>query len=526
MNRIARIKEIQGALDKGHPPTVTLRLRVFDVALFILFALGFVWRAANLDYNALFVDEAIYARVGEGFLLGRDPSNALSYMFGSFLYPAISAIAVDVGGVLGARFLSVILSLIAALYVCLSARRLFGDVACVGAAFLFLVHGPSISLGQYAVYDMLSVTLVAAAFYYTLVAALRERGGLWLYWLAGVCFALAILAKYIAIAYLPALAAFVVVGRLRKHGRIDALKRPGWVLAVVAALVILIPYGYINLPNLQQAFTGQFSTQIAPREQILRTLLMGSGLVFLMALVGLRGLLLDLRGVVRSRRLIVLVILLGLGAFVLPIYHLVTSNERALWKHEVYTLVFIAPLAAALFVRVWGGLWRTLVENRPEASLYGVFLVAGAVWLLGSAFVSNRSFHSSWLNFASAIAHLERYMEVEPNDDVLASGAPIYEAYLFPDQPDPNGWQDTWGFNYNGNWGEAAMVAAVQDCALDIVILDDFYTPQVNLLLTPLLEPAGYRLEFDDRQILSQGYSNRLALYVPGMTVACAVRSG
>ncbi len=519
------LDEVREALRQGRPVEITLRLRVLDAATLILLGLGFLWRAGWLDYNTLFVDESVYARVGEAFLVGRDPSNALSYMFGSFFYPAIAAFAMDAGGVVGMRALSVVLSLIAAIYVCLSARRLFGETAGLGGVFLFLFSGSSINLGQHAVYDVLAVALLAASLYYTLVAAHRAQHAARFFVLAGVCFALAVLAKYIAVAMLPALAAYAVVGRLRASGRLDVFSRPGWMLGVGAAVLVLVPYFSMNMPAIQQVFTGQYSSQFMPPEQIAQALLLNLGLSSLLALVGL--VLLSRKPGQPPQRLVpaALVLLLALSIFVLPVYHILTSNGRALWKHEVFTLVFLAPVAGLALSRLLRSLWEALERgNLIRWGTIASVLVAGGLLLVGSAWVSNRTFRSSWLNAAPVINHLERYLQLRPEAFVLASAATVYETYLFPDQPDPNGWRDTWGFDYNGVWGEEGMLMAVQDCALDAVILDDFYTPQTTTLLIPVLESAGYVLDFEDEQRLSAGYSNHLSIYVPGATGACAAR--
>lgn len=532
MQSLPPLSDILEDVRAGRQAELHTSIRPFDIALLILIGLVFWWRVSNLEYNTLFVDEAIYARIGEAILIGQDPSDALGFMFGSFFYPALSAVASDVGGIIAMRALSAVLTLIAALYVFLTARRLFGQTAAFWALFLFALSGPGISLGQQAVYDVLAVTFLAASMYYTIVAAQRNRGEEKYYVIAGICFALAILAKYITIAYLPALAAFALAVRLRHRGRPTLFSRPSWLLAFCTLLIILSPYLFYNLPQIQQTFSGQFSTQVAPRGEIILTMLFDIGLVMFMAVIGLWICISEIAQMIKVRGLNAIIfwvvaIALGLSLFALPIYHLATSNIRALWKHEVFALVFLSPIASVVTARLlntfWKGSGRYSFEKRV---LSAVLLIVGCLWFVRGAFIMNSNFQNSWPSVARATEHAERILRLQPDDFVLASGATIYEYYLFPDQPDPNRWQDTQGFQYNGVWGEAGMLDAVRRCALDAVILDDYYTPEINTLLQPELTAAGYRVDFEDVQVLYSGLPNRIRIYIPGEEGICGTRPG
>jgi len=122
-------------------------------------------RLTHITYNTLFVDEAIYATVGQDVLQGVFKQNATTFMFGSYLYPTVAAIASDIGGVVGLRGLSALLSTVTAVFVYLTTLRLFGKQAALWAMAIFGLTGISISLGQLAVYDSLAAPLVAASLY-------------------------------------------------------------------------------------------------------------------------------------------------------------------------------------------------------------------------------------------------------------------------------------------------------------------------------------------------------------------------
>jgi len=66
----------------------------------------------------------------------------------------------------------------------------------------------------------------------------------------------------------------------------------------------------------------------------------------------------------------------------------------------------------------------------------------------------------------------------------------------------------------------------VRRCTLDAVILDDYYTPELSTMLLPELEAAGYRIEFEDVQVLYTGLPNRIRIFVPGSEGICGTRPG
>ena len=61
--------------------------------LYFFVAIAFVlYSFKDLNYNTAFVDEAIYATVGEEVLRGIYWEDAISWMGGSYIYPVISAL--------------------------------------------------------------------------------------------------------------------------------------------------------------------------------------------------------------------------------------------------------------------------------------------------------------------------------------------------------------------------------------------------------------------------------------------------
>ena len=90
-----------------------------DVLVAILFfaavLISFFLRVQNLNYNSAYSEEAVYAIVGKMGIFYRDwhTFNSFNWMGGlPYLYPVLSALAFENGGIYGSRLLNVFLSLL------------------------------------------------------------------------------------------------------------------------------------------------------------------------------------------------------------------------------------------------------------------------------------------------------------------------------------------------------------------------------------------------------------------------------
>jgi 4-amino-4-deoxy-L-arabinose transferase-like glycosyltransferase len=90
------------------------------------------------------------------------------------IYPPLGALADSVGGLAGARLLSLVFMLGSTVLLWDVTRRLFGRRAAFFAAALFAVLGPTLHLGSFATYDAMSLLLLALASW--LVVGAGERG--------------------------------------------------------------------------------------------------------------------------------------------------------------------------------------------------------------------------------------------------------------------------------------------------------------------------------------------------------------
>ena len=149
--------------------------------------------------DTAFEDEATYLWAGHlewaHWLHGTSIPPFASYFSGApVVYPPVAALADSLGGLAGARLLSLVFMLAATALLWGTARRLFGVRAAFFAAALFAVAGPTLHLGAFATYDALSVALTALAAWCVVRAGDGEGTG----WMvaAGTALAVANAAAY------------------------------------------------------------------------------------------------------------------------------------------------------------------------------------------------------------------------------------------------------------------------------------------------------------------------------------------
>ncbi len=57
--------------------------------------------------------------------------------------------------------------------------------------------------------------------------------------------------------------------------------------------------------------------------------------------------------------------------------------------------------------------------------------------------------------------------------------------------------------------------AAIEECALELVILDDYYTTDINAIVEPVLINAGYHQIYSETQRLHSGEQIGTRMYIP-----------
>jgi hypothetical protein len=190
--------------------------------------------------DTAFMDEATYLWAGHlqwaHWLHGTPlPPFPIYFSGAPVVYPPLGALADSVGGLAGARILSLVFMLGTTALLWGATTRLYGRRAAFFAAALFAGLGPTLHLGAFATYDALSVFLVALAAWCVIRAGDQgERTG----WMAaaGASLAVANAAAYSSALFDVVVLALALLIALPAGGRLAA-RRCATLLIVTVALV-------------------------------------------------------------------------------------------------------------------------------------------------------------------------------------------------------------------------------------------------------------------------------------------------
>ncbi len=191
--------------------------------------------------DTAFQDEALYLWAGHlewaNVLHGTPVPQFPSYFSGApVIYPPLAALADSLGGLTGARILSLAFMLGATIALWATAARLFGRRAAFFAAALFAVLGPTLHLGSFATYDAMSMFLIALAAWLVVRAGDRQDATVWMV-AAGGALALANATAYSSALFDPVVILLALVTAFPKPGGKAAAGRPLTLLAIVVVLL-------------------------------------------------------------------------------------------------------------------------------------------------------------------------------------------------------------------------------------------------------------------------------------------------
>ncbi len=200
-----------------------------------------------LGADTAFMDEAAYLWAGHlewaHWLHGAAIPSFSSYFSGApVMYPPLGALADSVGGLAGARLLSLAFMLSTTVLLWTVTSRLFGRQAGFFAAALFAVAGPSLHLGAFAVYDAMSLFLLALAVWLVVGAAEKQEASGRMA-AAGALVALANATAYSSALFDPVVVALALLTALPSGRRIAARRCASLVTVLVALLLVGILLG-------------------------------------------------------------------------------------------------------------------------------------------------------------------------------------------------------------------------------------------------------------------------------------------
>jgi 4-amino-4-deoxy-L-arabinose transferase-like glycosyltransferase len=389
-----------------HPLTVICTVQV-------VLSLSLVWS------NTAFADEAQYISSGElewaHWLHGADiPPYLLKSFSGSpVIYPPIGALANDIGGLAGARILSLLFMLGVTILLYLTASRLFDDTTAVIASALWALSEPSIRLA-FATFDPLSVLLTALSAWFIVQASYRSRRGAFI--AAGaVALALANATAYSGIIIDPIVIIFAFLVWLPCMRWRQASLWLIWFAGILALLFTL-------LMTVSGSWTGLMSTVInrgsSDHQSILLVLSDSwgySGLIAVLAVIGAIS-----AFAAEDRQHATLLALLACTALVVPTAQFHEQTAWSLDKHLAYGILFAAIAAGygcSRLIRKFPRAGRQLAASCCAiAFIYPVATSWAAAWNVYHAWPNARSFIGEFTSKAAQSRGLIYVSETGPEN--------------------------------------------------------------------------------------------------------------
>ncbi|MGH9170390.1 MAG: hypothetical protein ACRD0Z_05910 [Acidimicrobiales bacterium] len=354
----------------------------------------------------------------------------------TYVYPVWAAMASSLGGLTGARLLSLVLMMSSTVLVCGLTRRLFGDLAGVCAACLFVAASPTLVLGDLAQYDAMSVFLLclSARFAVTAVTTTDSRS-LLAPALSGATAALCAATGPLGLLFVPVVAVLLVVASAARPAAITwaddgagttagPFLRLGSFAAGIATVAVLF---IVVLPLLGPKVTLSVAGW-GPRglsQPIGATLggtlwYIGPALVLsLVAMVSLGF----CRGRRRRRTLLVAGVLLA-GGVLGPVYAELLHGGPTLLDLDACSLVFASCLGGEAIRRFFAW-WKSRAVIPVVAGILAVLSFAGATF--GSNF--------TWTSEQALVSTLSKV--VRPGDNHYLLSEPVVPEYYLESVASP-----------------------------------------------------------------------------------------
>lgn len=392
--------------------------------LLVVLAVQMVLSLRLVRADTAFEDEATYLWAGHlqwAHWLHNVPLPPFPEYFSGapVIYPPLAALADSIGGLTGARILSLAFMLGATALLWGAAARLYGRRAAFFAAALFAAGGPVLHLGAFATYDALSVLLVALAAWCAVRAGDDGDATGWMV-TAGVALVLANATAYSSAVADPVVLAVAVLVALPAGGR-AAARRIAVLLIVMVALAAagLLAGGSAYLAGIGRTTVARVGGADSPLS-VLGDAWAWTGVVAVLALCAVVIAVAGRAGRARAWLLAVLAFAAALG----PLEQARLHTTASLDKHLVAGAWF-AAIAAGYAVDRFAA---AAPAGRAQALTTGACLVA-LVFPVTLGAGQSRALATSWPN-ASAFIAIFRPLAGQGSGHLLVEDASIPRYYL------------------------------------------------------------------------------------------------
>jgi hypothetical protein len=451
-----------------------------------------VLSARFLHANTAFGDEALYLWAGHlewaHWLHGASIPAFPTWFSGSpVIYPPLGAIADSLGGLTGARIMSLCFMLGTTCLLWATASRLYGRRAAAFATALFAVAGPTLHLGAFATYDPMSLFLLALAAWCACGARARRDATGWIIAAAGAL-ALANATKYASAIFDPVVVAMAVLSAYPSPGGKAALRRGTLLLTcLTGALALLLRLGGswyiagIGLTTTVRPSGGAAATDV---------LALSWHWTAVIAIAAVAGVVLTAIPPARSRAGLCLIVVLAGAVLLVPAEQARIHTTVSLDKHVDFGAWFACIAAGYALSRLVGWL-------RPWYAKAGAALgLAVALALVASVGVTQAQAMINWPGAARLVTFLAP--RVSHGGRFLAETDDIPEYYL--PQTSWRQWSNTFSITLpdgrveNSDGSAAPYLRAIRHHYFKLVILSFAQTAALDeTILGALHATPGYR---------------------------------
>lgn len=473
-----------GSVPTGRPPR-TLRLLPMLAILFVQtdLSLRLIWA------NTAFMDEALYLRAGHmeiaHWLHGAYGGAAAffpTYFSGApVIYPPLGALADDIGGLAGARLLSLCFMLGATALLYAAAGRLFDRGTALAGAAVFAFLGATQNLGAFATYDAMALCLTMLGAW--LVIRAEGRLGEALLIAAALAMTVADATKYASALWDPVIIALAMT-LSRRGGWVRAVARGArlalYLATMLSAAVFVGGHAYWT------GITVTTLTRVASDTSAL--LVLGKaygwvGVVFLLALLGTAF------NWSRRWRDRITCMILTAAVVLAPLEQARIDTITSLQKHVDFGAWFAAMVAG--YALAWVANYNRAKGWRLAAIVLPFILIVGII--------QASAMYRLWPNMSSAVRLIAIVHRQNPGN-CLASENQVISYYLPRQLPQLNSCAGPYFFSHwDGQtqhelFGTAAYVYAIRHHYFAWIEADPdekstFYAP-----VTAAARAAGYHL--------------------------------
>jgi hypothetical protein len=414
---------------------VQSRPRLPGLPLTIIATVQIVLSARLITANSAFSDEALYLWAGRlewsGWLHHTAVPPFQTYFSGApVIYPPLGALASAVGGLTGARVLSLLFMLGATVLLHGLTRRIFDRRSASFAAALFVGLGSAQFLGTFATYDAMAVFLLALATWLGVRSAGLSSPGLrvTVILLASLALVLADAAKYATALFDPVVLIVIATFGWHARGRRAGLSAGLLALAGTAAgLAVALALGGSSY------WTGVTSTTLSradsnwPAFGVLYASAGWIGAVVILAVFGAVA----TSYASRSAPAKALTWTLAAAGLLAPAEQARIHVFTSLFKHVAFGAWFAAPVA--------GYALTAFIRAIPAAKAASALRVGAAVivlsGLLGVVLVADH--FGNWANATRVLPTLRSALATHPGP-LLVDDGPTFDYYLQNTEPWPD----------------------------------------------------------------------------------------